>query len=98
MAHDLDGDTVLTIYAILAVLFLMVYLMPWFIAKWRGHPRSGALFVINVFLGWTFAVWVGCLVWAISEEREQQEYNPLTDPEYIKMMLNKKPKKPPYIV
>ena len=54
----------MTILTIGAILCLMIYFLPWIVAKCRGHQSSLAIFVCNLFLGWTFLGWVGSLVWA----------------------------------
>jgi Superinfection immunity protein len=43
-----------------------VYLLPTFIAGWRRNSRATAIFVLNIFLGWTFLGWVAALVWAFA--------------------------------
>ena len=48
----------------LAVLGIGLYLLPWIVATIRGHRNSGAILVLNLFLGWTFFGWVMALVWA----------------------------------
>lgn len=44
------------------ILFLLFYFLPTLIAR-RG--RRGSVFVVNVFLGWTFLFWVVALVMAV---------------------------------
>jgi hypothetical protein len=43
----------------LALLFL-----PALVAKFRHHPNTAAIFLINLFFGWTFIGWVIALIWA----------------------------------
>ena len=50
-------------WAILA-LILLLYFLPAGIAFRRGHHNRNAIFVLNLFLGWTFIGWVAALVWA----------------------------------
>ena len=50
---------------IFAVLGLCLYFLPSFMAYSRKHLNLGAVFVFNLFLGWTFLGWVICLVWAL---------------------------------
>lgn len=42
-----------------------LYFLPSFIAYSRKHLNLGAVFVANLFLGWTVLGWVLCLVWAL---------------------------------
>jgi len=59
-AQDDTGSVVLTIYLIFAVF----YLIPTFVAFWRRHPNRWVILILNVMLGGTGIVWLGCLVWA----------------------------------
>ena len=47
-------------------LILGIYFLPDWIAQARGHPNRGSIFVLNLFLGWTFLGWVAALIWANS--------------------------------
>jgi hypothetical protein len=40
----------------LIVLFVVIglYMLPYIVAKSRGHANDSAIFVVNLFLGWTF--------------------------------------------
>jgi hypothetical protein len=51
----------LTIYAA-----IMLYLLPAHIANRRGHKEQLAIFIVNLFLGWSLIGWVGCLAWALA--------------------------------
>jgi Superinfection immunity protein len=41
-----------------------LYLMPWIIGILRGATHLGALFLVNLMLGWTLMGWLVCLIWA----------------------------------
>ena len=51
------------------LLLAVLYFLPWIIAALRRHHNSGAIFVLNLFLGWTFLGWVGALVWSATSIR-----------------------------
>ena len=56
-------------------LILGIYFLPDWIAQSRGHPNRGSIFVLNLFLGWTFLGWVAALIWAnssIDEDKRQK--------------------------
>ena len=58
-----------------ALMLLTAYFFPFMVAVCRGHKNSGAIFVINLFLGWTLIGWVVALSWACSAcgpERKRQ--------------------------
>lgn len=46
------------------LLILAVYFFPGVVASMRGHHNAGAIFVLNLLLGWTLLGWVAALVWA----------------------------------
>jgi hypothetical protein len=43
-----------------------LYFLPIITAVLRSHPDSGAIFVVNLFLGWTIIGWVIALAWAFT--------------------------------
>ena len=49
---------------------LFVYFVPTFVAYSRQHKNVLAIFILNLFLGYTFVGWVIALIWAV--------YNPET--------------------
>ncbi|MCH8328391.1 MAG: superinfection immunity protein [Candidatus Marinimicrobia bacterium] len=52
-------------FAIL-VFFAFIYFVPAVVA--RGKRNFGAIFALNLFLGWTLIGWVGALVWALTKD------------------------------
>jgi hypothetical protein len=56
----------------LALLFL-----PTLVAKSRNHPNTLPIFLINLFLGWTFIGWVVALVWACTRPAAPVLYAPV---------------------
>lgn len=51
---------------IFVLLMLFLYFAPGLIALHRRHLNGGAIFVLNLFLGWTLIGWVLSLVWAFT--------------------------------
>jgi hypothetical protein len=45
-----------------------LYFLPWIVALMRGSKRSGGVFVVNLFLGWTLLFWVIALAWAAGSD------------------------------
>ncbi len=43
---------------------LTFYFLPTIVAVGCGHRHWAAVFILNLFLGWTFLGWVVALVWA----------------------------------
>ena len=56
----------------LALLFL-----PTLVAKSRNHPSTLAIFLVNLFFGWTFVGWVIALVWACTRPAPPVFYTPV---------------------
>jgi hypothetical protein len=48
-----------------------VYFLPALFAMERRHSKEGSIFVINLFLGWTFIGWIIALSWALSEDNRK---------------------------
>jgi hypothetical protein len=53
---------------IVAAFLIIFYFAPSLIASGTGHKNTTAIFLLNLFLGWSFIVWVICLVWAVINE------------------------------
>jgi hypothetical protein len=53
---------------IVVTLGVIFYFLPTVFAAARGHHNSIALLLANLFLGWTFIGWVGCLIWAFTNK------------------------------
>lgn len=55
-----------------AIFFLcaafLLYFLPFFIAMGRNHRNKGAIFILNVLLGFTFVGWVAALVWSLTAQ------------------------------
>ena len=57
-------NAIIPIIAIYLILHL--YFLPSLIADTKRTKYTGAIFVLNLFLGATVIVWIGCLVWALT--------------------------------
>jgi ABC-type sugar transport system permease subunit len=56
-------------FAVLITLLSLFYLLPFAIAFNKKRANTGAIFALNLFLGWSLIGWVVALVWALKEER-----------------------------
>jgi ABC-type sugar transport system permease subunit len=56
-------------FAVLITVLSLFYFFPFAIAFNRKRANSGAIFALNLFLGWSLIGWVVALVWALKEER-----------------------------
>jgi hypothetical protein len=50
---------------IVVVLLFVLYFLPTIIATARKVPNVGSVFVVNLFLGWSFIGWVVALAMAV---------------------------------
>jgi hypothetical protein len=46
------------------IVFIFIYFLPGFVAGWREHRQTLAIFVLNLLTGWTALGWIVALVWA----------------------------------
>lgn len=53
------------------IALILIYLLPTFIASLRKHRNGIAIFVLNIFAGWTLFGWIGALVWAFTANTEK---------------------------
>lgn len=49
-----------------ALLALVAYFVPTIVAGARRHHNQGAIFALNLLLGWTVIGWIAALVWALT--------------------------------
>ncbi len=53
-----------------------IYLLPTIIANHRKHTNQGAIFVLNLFLGWTFLGWIIALIWSFTSSQNDWRNHP----------------------
>jgi hypothetical protein len=54
---------------ILLLILAGMYFLPTIVAFNRNRHNKGAIFVLNLFLGWTVLGWVVSMVWAVSSSQ-----------------------------
>ena len=59
------NENEIVVWILVLMLLVTLYFLPTIIAF--GSYRAGAIFALNLFLGWTLLGWVGALVWALAE-------------------------------
>jgi len=77
----------------LLIVAAILYLVPTLVAAGRSHQQTGAIFVLNLLLGWTFLGWVGALVWACTSKSAEPQIIVVgegQDPKQIEAILRKK--------
>jgi Superinfection immunity protein len=48
---------------------MFIYFLPSIIAISRHKKQYIAIFLLNLFTGWTFIGWVGSLIWSVMKEK-----------------------------
>ncbi|QHB32166.1 superinfection immunity protein [Yersinia canariae] len=48
------------------LILIILYFVPFIIAKKRKHNSSGSIFLVNLLFGWTLIGWAIALVWSMS--------------------------------
>ena len=56
----------------LILILAAVYFIPSIVASVLNHPQLGAIFRLNIFLGWTFIGWIAALIWAVDRDETKQ--------------------------
>ena len=65
--NDVNGNFIL-----ISIVSILVYFLPLIIAVGRETTHNIGIFVVNLFLGWTFLGWVGALAWAVTAPKAIQ--------------------------
>ena len=52
--------------------FIALYFLPTILAVARSKANVVAIFLVNLFFGWSVIGWIIALVWAVSTERVDQ--------------------------
>ncbi|WP_198024762.1 superinfection immunity protein [Bradyrhizobium sp. Cp5.3] len=60
-------------------ILIAAYFFPAIIALLRGHHNTLAIFLLNLFFGWTFFGWLGALIWAATVVQRPTEYRMVHD-------------------
>lgn len=66
-------------FAIIISVLSFGYLLPTGIAIGRKRTNTGAIFALNLFLGWTLIGWVVALVWAVAEDSKKLIVAPVSN-------------------
>jgi nitric oxide reductase large subunit len=61
------------LFALFLVMALALYCLPAVIATKRKTRYRTYIMAINILLGWTVLGWLAALLWAVLEERDEEE-------------------------
>lgn len=56
-------------YGAILLILGILYFLPWLLAAARSRHNTGAIFALNLFLGWSLIGWVVAMVWALSSDQ-----------------------------
>lgn len=63
-----EGTVTVLIVALIAIFSLLFYFLPAIVG--RRKRNAGAIFLLNLLLGWTMIGWIVALVWAACKDPE----------------------------
>lgn len=73
-----DASSPMAGFLLLAIAFI-AYFLPTFISAKRDHPNGTGIFLLNLFLGWTFIGWLAALIWSVSAlKKPESSSQPVT--------------------
>jgi hypothetical protein len=58
------------------LIICLAYFVPTVVASVRGHHNQGAIFALNLLLGWTLLGWVAAFVWACTATEGRKKVAP----------------------
>ena len=74
LTTDDSGAAALGIgFLVIAGIGLLIYFIPSFVAFNKKKSNAGAIFALNLLLGWTLVGWVVSLVWALTQDTPPQQ-------------------------
>lgn len=57
---------------LILILPIVGYLLPSLIASVRKHRNANAIFLVNLFFGWTVLGWLVALIWCATDNVEKR--------------------------
>lgn len=85
MGAEIEG----TFYYLL-VIGLTLYILPTIIATARKHSNAVSIFILNLFLGWTFLGWIIALIWSFAADTKLSVINALQEYKEIEELEKRK--------
>ena len=65
-----DDQSLIVLFVLIVLISAIFYFIPTMVAVKRKCRNRTGIIVVNIVLGWTFAVWVVALVWAMIDPIE----------------------------
>lgn len=51
-----------------SLILIILYFIPFIIAKNRNHNKTASIFIANLLFGWTLIGWAAAFVWSVSAD------------------------------
>ncbi len=74
MDYSSFGPMMVAVMIFAFALAIVVYFVPSIVAYARRTQNFLAIFLVNLFLGWSLLGWVGSLIWALLDEKKGFAY------------------------
>lgn len=58
-------------FIIIGIVALCIYFLPTIIASGRNSAATFLIFLVNLFGGWTIALWIFVFIWAFCEKKKE---------------------------
>lgn len=69
LVHLLVAGTVGLFVFLFSLIALLVYLLPTWIAHFRGAKSRWWITILNVLFGWSLIGWIVCFIWSIKDAK-----------------------------
>lgn len=63
-----EAIAMIIMFIIPGIITQCLYFLPYLIANGKGHMQETAIFILNLFAGWTIVAWIIALVWAFTQK------------------------------
>lgn len=63
-----EAIAMIIMFIIPGIITQCLYFLPYLIANSKGHTQETAIFILNLFAGWTIVAWIIALVWAFTKK------------------------------
>ena len=60
------------INTVFSVVCTYLYFLPYLLANKKKHRQTRAIYILNIFAGWTFIAWLIALIWGCTESSEKK--------------------------
>lgn len=66
----IDSGEEIILLILLGIVALLIYFLPTLIASGRNSTATFLIFLINLFGGWTIALWIFVFIWSFCAKKK----------------------------